>query len=88
MNNLKTLKRLCENIKNGRFNWEKYLTPQKYYDVEIAVIPLHCSYGQIGYTIYFPFSTMPEIQYDWELNELLVDETEYQTWITLNDNQP
>ena len=45
-----TLKLLCCNIAAGRFDWKKYCTPQPYCGQEICVIPLHCSYGQIGYT--------------------------------------
>ncbi|KAA5215693.1 hypothetical protein [Bacteroides finegoldii] len=47
------LKRLCGNIAAGRFNWRKYCTPQSYFGWEICVTPLHCSYGQIGYTVHF-----------------------------------
>ena len=46
-----TLKLLCCNIAAGRFDWKKYCTPQPYCGQEICVIPLHCSYGQIGYTV-------------------------------------
>ena len=58
-----TLKLLCCNIAAGRFDWKKYCTPQPYCGQEICVIPLHCSYGQIGYTVYFPYSDMPEVEY-------------------------
>lgn len=51
-----TLKMLCCNIVAGRFNWRKYCTPKSYFGQEICVMPLHCSYGQIGYTVYFPYS--------------------------------
>ena len=44
------LKLLCCNIVAGRFDWKKYCTPQSYCGQEICVVPLHCSYGQIGYT--------------------------------------
>lgn len=46
------LKRLCSNIAAGRFDWRKYCTPQPYFGREICVTPLHCSYGQIGYTVH------------------------------------
>ena len=62
-----TLKLLCCNIAAGRFDWKKYCTPQPYCGKEICVIPLHCSYGQIGYTVYFPYSDMPEVEYDLSL---------------------
>ena len=51
------LKLLCRNIAAGRFNWRRYCTPQTYFGQEICVTPLHCSYGQIGYTVHFPYST-------------------------------
>ena len=59
------LKLLCRNIAAGRFNWRRYCTPQTYFGQEICVTPLHCSYGQIGYTVHFPYSNMPEVEYDW-----------------------
>ena len=57
------LKRLCGNIAAGRFNWRKYCRPQSYFGWEICVTPLHCSYGQIGYTVHFPYTNMPEVEY-------------------------
>ena len=66
------LKRLCGNIAAGRFDWRKYCTPQPYFGREICVMPLHCSYGQIGYTVHFLYSDMPEVEYDREMNELTV----------------
>lgn len=50
----KIIRTLCTNIRNGRFDWEKYCTPKTYYGTLICVTPLHCSYGQIGYTVHFP----------------------------------
>ena len=64
------LKLLCCNIVAGRFDWKKYCTPQSYCGQEICVVPLHCSYGQIGYTVHFPYSDIPEVEYDWEMNKL------------------
>ena len=57
------INRLCRNIKAERFAWDKYLTPQNYFGKELCVTPLHASYGQIGYTIHFPYSRepMPEL---------------------------
>ena len=74
------LKLLCCNIAAGRFDWRKYCTPQPYYGHEICVIPLHSSYGQIGYTVYFPYSNMPEVEYDWEMGRLTVDEENWQEY--------
>ena len=67
------LKLLCCNIVAGRFDWKKYCTPQSYCGQEICVVPLHCSYGQIGYTVHFPYSDIPEVEYDWEMNKLTID---------------
>lgn len=69
----KILKRLCGNIAAGRFNWRKYCTPQLYFGWEICVTPLHCSYGQIGYTVHFPYTNIPEVEYDWEMGKLTID---------------
>ena len=75
-----TLKLLCCNIIAGRFDWKKYCTPQPYCGQDICVIPLHCSYGQIGYTVYFPYANMPEVEYDWEMDRLTVDEENWQEY--------
>ena len=67
-------RRLCRNILADRFNWRKYCTPNLYFGREICVTPLHCSYGQIGYTINFPYTNAPEVEYDWEMNKLTIDD--------------
>lgn len=67
-------RRLCRNILADRFNWRKYCTPNLYFGREICVTPLHCSYGQIGYTINFPYANAPEVEYDWEMNKLTIDD--------------
>ena len=48
-------------IQKGRFNFQKQ--DRTYYGVEIHILPLFCSYGQIGYKIYFQGG---EIIYDYE----------------------
>ena len=75
------LKRLCDNIAAGRFDWRKYCTPQPYFGREICVTPLHCSYGQIGYTVHFPYSDMPEVEYDWELKKLTIDGEQWKSYL-------
>ena len=75
------LKLLCRNIAAGRFNWRRYCTPQTYFGQEICVTPLHCSYGQIGYTVHFPYSNMPEVEYDWEMGKLTVDEENWKEYL-------
>ena len=77
--NTTVLKLLCRNIAAGRFNWRRYCTPQTYFGQEICVTPLHCSYGQIGYTVHFPYSNMPEVEYDWEMGKLTIDEANEST---------
>lgn len=41
-------------------------------------------YGQIGYTIHFPYSRdpMPELAYDWEMDDLTIDEKDWQKWLS------
>ena len=78
------LNRLCRNILNERFDWRKYLTTQSYFGRDLCVTPLHVSYGQIGYTIHFPYShdPMSELAYDWEMNDLTIDEENWQKWLS------
>ena len=78
------LYRLCRNILNERFDWRKYLTTRSYFGRDLCVTPLHVSYGQIGYTIHFPYSCdpMPELAYDWEMNDLTIDEEDWQKWLS------
>lgn len=76
-----TLKLLCCNIAAGRFDWQKYCTPQLYFGHEICVMPLHCSYGQIGYTVYFPCSDIPEVEYDWETDKLTIGHENWESYL-------
>ena len=46
-----------------------------------CVTPLLCSYGQIGYAVHFPYSDMPEVEYDWELNSLTIDGEEWRIYL-------
>lgn len=76
------LKRLCGNIAADRFDWRKYCTPQPYFGREICVTPLHCSYGQIGYTVHFPYSPdMPAVEFDWEMDELTIDGEKWKSYL-------
>ena len=71
------MKRLIKNIVNGSFAWEKYCKRAKYYGYYISVLPLHCSYGMIGYTVSIDITTnvQGKIEYDWEKGEIrLFDE--------------
>ena len=71
----------CGNIAAGRFNWRKYCTPQSYFGWEICVTPLHCSYGQIGYTVHFPYTNIPEVEYDWEMGKLTIDGEKWKSYL-------
>lgn len=77
------INQLCQNIINERFNWHKYLQPKKYFGKNICIVPLHASYGLIGYTIYFPYSKepIPNIEYDWEMNCLNIEGIDWKKWI-------
>ena len=57
---------------------------QKVVNLPLFVTPLHASYGQIGYTIHFPYSRdpMPELAYDWEMDDLTIDEKDWQKWLS------
>ena len=77
------INQLCRNIINERFNWHKYLQPKKYFGKNICIVPLHASYGLIGYTIYFPSSKepIPNIEYDREMNCLNIEGIDWKKWI-------
>lgn len=87
MNTDKYIRRLCRNIINGHFNWRRYRTAKSYFGRYICVQPLFCSYGQIGYSVYFPHSRepMPDVEYDWELHRLTLDETDWRAWLRNGD---
>lgn len=77
------LKRLCKSMVSGRFDWRKYCTPQPYCGRVICVTPLFASYGQIGYTVNFPFQyDMPcECEFDREQGELTIDGDDWEDYI-------
>jgi hypothetical protein len=90
----KYLKRLCDNIVAGSFNYENYLSPRSYYGVDIDTMPLHCSYGQMGFVVYthFPYSILQcKIEYDWEKKEVTINEEPYRQFLNglcLEENCP
>ena len=43
--------------------------------------PLHCSYGQIGYTVHFPYTNIPEVEYDWEMGKLTIDGEKWKSYL-------
>lgn len=76
--NLKTtLRQYCRRS----FQLAKYCTPQLYFGWEICVTPLHCSYGQIGYTVHFPYTNIPEVEYDWEMGKLTIDGEKWKSYL-------
>lgn len=48
-----TLKRFKQIVKNGSLNLEKHCNGSefKWYGHTVCVMPLHCSYGVIGYSV-------------------------------------
>ncbi len=76
------LHRLCMNIKNGNFSWQRYKGGGRYYGKDIAIMPLFCSYGQIGYSVYFPYLSMPEVTYDLEMRELTIEGTDWKEYLS------
>ena len=52
-----------------------------YFGWEICVTPLHCSYGQIGYTVHFPYTNIPEVEYDWEMGKLTIDGEKWKSYL-------
>lgn len=81
MNDAQLIRHICRSIRQGRFGWKRHLQPSTYYGRELAVTPLFCSYGQIGYCIHFPYSNLPDIDYDWETQKLTVDEMDWKDWM-------
>lgn len=72
----KTAERIKKAIKRGVFAFERYCMPKTYYGVEISVMPLHCSYGQIGWVVMCEGKDI--ITYDYEMNKL-TDHTKTET---------
>lgn len=73
--------RIADTIESGKFNWKRYTSQKPYYGYEIMTEPLHCSYGQIGYTvsIYENGRHIHTLTYDWEMERFSVDDE------TIND---
>lgn len=75
------LNTICKNIRNGKFDYRKYQSGKSYYGRNIQTSPFFCSYGTIGFTLTIENST--EIQYDWEMKELTIDDKPYKFAINL-----
>ena len=73
--------RLCMNILADRFDWRKYCTPRLYFGRKICVTPLYCSYGQIGYSIHFPYTNAPTLEFDWEMDNLTIDDENWEDYL-------
>ena len=66
--NKNVISRLSNAIRSGHFNYEKYLNGGTYFGTYINTMPLHCSYGQIGYVVNVEHSG--KLKWDWERREL------------------
>lgn len=66
------MNRLKKAIKAGRFAWEKYVSGGMWHGMHIQTMPLFCSYGQIGFSVWSPCFD-GTIRYDWELNKIKED---------------
>lgn len=75
------LKTICKNILNGKFDYRKYQSGKSYYGRNIQTQPFFCSYGTIGFTLTIENRT--EVQYDWEMKELTIDDKSYKFAINL-----
>lgn len=84
----KYLKRLCKAILADRFKESNYRMGRRYYGCEIITNPVFStSHDVIG----FSASVYDEsghhycdVQYDWELNELMIDEMDYRDYFNLS----
>lgn len=79
----KFVKRLCKAIRGGRFNYENYLCGGTWYGQEISTMPMFVSYGQCGFSV--GGRHIPEISWDWEMRELLVDDMPLKEWLEYED---
>ncbi len=55
--------------------------------MEICVTPLHCSYVQIGYGIHFPYANAPEVEFDWEMNKLTIDDENWKSALQMKSDE-
>ena len=73
------LSRICKAIIADRFKDDNYYGGGTYYGYHIQTQTLHCSYGTIGYSV-FVFDDDDRhrhtIKWDWEMEELTIDEVE------------
>lgn len=79
----KYLKRLCNAILADKFNEKKFRERRSYFGTEIQTQPLFCSYGTIGFTVTVFADIQHEVKYDWEMNELTIDDAPYKDVINI-----
>lgn len=82
---------LCKRIRSGKFAWEKYQNGgcygvPKLGRMEIQTVRIICSYGLCGYSVWFPCSNLPEIQWDFELRQMSVDGISFKQWSYWQEN--
>lgn len=80
------IRRLFNAIIGNRFNAEKYGGGGTWYGMTIQTQELFASYGQIGFTVWSPYSESfdIEISYDWEMKELTIDDIDWKQWFIVN----
>lgn len=77
----KYLKRLCRAILARRFNDENYRQRKSWYGHDIITEPLFSSYGTIGFTAIVYATPAYNIQFDWEMKELTIDDVPWKDFI-------
>lgn len=84
----KYLKRLCKAILDDRFNEKNYRMRRRYYGCDIVTNPVFStSYDVIGFSAsVYDESGLHycDLQYDWEFNELTIDEMDYRDYFNLS----
>lgn len=83
---------LCKRICNGNFAWEKHQNMGWYHipHVQGRIIQTErmvCSYGLCGYSVWFPYSNLPRIQWDFDLRKLSVDGVSLKQWVYWQENR-
>lgn len=60
---------IIKRIKSNKFDFESVMRKGSFFNKRCQIVPLFCSYGQIGYSIYTDYGN---VQYDYELNKIKV----------------
>lgn len=84
----KTIQRLTNAIKNGRFAFEKYYSFKPWHSIHIQVQDMFCGFRKCGYIVfvhteYKPgrFENIATITHDWELNKTEIEYHNEWIWI-------